>query len=158
MISKYLTILEESLKMKQRALDQIIAICDKQGELLGAESFDLEAYDECVDQKDVCIDQINQIDEGFETLYQKIKEELGNHKEQYADQIKRIQTLITTVTEKSVNIQAKEKRNFDSANLILKNEKRKVGSGRRSSKAVLGYYKNLNQAISEGESAMDIKK
>lgn len=158
MISNYLKVLEESLVKKSGILDEIQSANQAQNELLKAEKLDMEAYDKYVDVKDTCIQKLEKLDEGFESLYDKIREELLNHKAQYAEQIKKIQLLISEVTEKSVSIQAMEARNRDAVTAFFNREKQALGNGRKTSKAAYGYYKSLDKAIRENASYMDMKK
>lgn len=158
MISSYLNVLEDSLKKKSVVLDKIQVANLAQSDLLKAEKFDMEAYDRYVDEKDACIGELEKLDEGFESLYDKIREELLGNKALYAGQIKRIQDLISEITEKSVSIQALETRNRDAVTAYFSREKQALGQGRRNSKAAYGYYQNLNKAIQEDASIMDMKK
>lgn len=158
MISNYLKVLEESLVKKSGVLDEIQSANQAQNELLKAEKLDMEAYDKYVDVKDACIQKLEKLDEGFESLYDKIREELLNHKAQYAEQIKKIQLLISEVTEKSVSVQAMEARNRDAVTAFFNREKQALGNGRKTSKAAYGYYKSLDKAMRENASYMDMKK
>lgn len=158
MISSYLSVLEDSLRKKIVILDKIQNANMKQSELLKVEKLDMEAYDKYVDEKDDYIAELEKLDEGFESLYSKIREELISNKALYADQIRVIQSLISEITEKSVSIQAAESRNREAVTAYFNREKKALGQGRKSSKAAYGYYKNLNQAIREGSSYMDMKK
>lgn len=158
MISSYLNVLEDSLRKKSVVLDKIQAANQAQNELLKSEKLDLEAYDRYVDEKDACIKELEKLDEGFESLYDKIREELLNNKAFYADQIKKIQTLISEITEKSVSIQAMESRNRDAVTAYFNQEKQTLGKNRKSSKVAYGYYKSMDKAIRETSSYMDMKK
>lgn len=158
MIDNYLNILEDSLKKKSDILDKIKEICLNQSTLIKEENFNIDAYDKSVDAKDVLIDELTKLDDGFESLYNKIKDEMSNNKEMYADQIKRIQVLISDVTEKGVEIQALELRNRDGVANQLNNERLKIGKQRRSAKAVYGYYSSISKAAREDSGAVDFKK
>lgn len=158
MTSSYLDILEDSLKKKKAVLESIEECSLSQSELLKDEKLDMEQFDMLVDRKDAYIGELEKLDEGFETVYGQIREELSAGKSMYAEQIKRLQALISQVTEKSVSIQALESRNKDTVSAYFKKEKEALGQGRRSSKAALSYYQNLNKAVREDASIMDMKK
>ena len=111
MIENYLGILEESLEKKVLVLDEIEDYTAKQERLLKQEKVSMEELDANMEQKDGLIQKLTALDDGFETLYERVKEQLSTNKDAYKNQIKRIQELITKVTEKSVSIQAKESRN-----------------------------------------------
>ncbi len=110
MISNYLQVLEESLRKKLAALDRVESLCVEQEKLLKAPSFSEEAFDASMEEKGALIDELNRLDEGFESLYGHIREELPAQKEKYKTQIAALQQLVKDVTDKSVSIQAQEAR------------------------------------------------
>lgn len=158
MIENYLTILEDSLRQKVSVLDEIAECNTVQEQLLEQESLSLEEFDEYVDKKDVLIQKLNKLDEGFESLYEKIREQLLEDKETYKEQISRIQQLISQVTEKSVSIQAQEARNRKAVEDYFTNEKQQLRQGRQSSKAAYDYYRSMNNANVVPPQFMDKKK
>ena len=86
MLNSYLSILEDSLKKKLAVLEQIDEVSDVQTALLKEETFDLERFDATVDEKDAFIKQLSELDDGFETLYEKVREELLKDRRQYEQQ------------------------------------------------------------------------
>ena len=158
MTNSYLDILEDSLKKKKAVLDSIEEYNLSQAELLKGEKLDMEKFDALVDKKDICIEELEKLDEGFESIYAQIKNDLTQNKSRYAEQIQRLQELISQVTEKSVSIQAQESRNKDMVSSHFRKEREALGQGRKSSKAAYSYYQNLNKAIREDASIMDMKK
>lgn len=157
-MSSYLNVLEESLKKKLIVLDRIGAASNAQGELLKEEKLNTEKFDLLVAEKDACIEELEKLDEGFEALYDRIKEELLKNRELYAEQIKRLQALIAEITDKNVAVQAQEARNRDAVAAYFKREKQALGQSRKSSKAAYGYYRSMDKAIREDASYMDMKK
>ena len=115
MTGNYLTLLEESLRRKLQVkldvLGHIEEIGQVQTEILKKETFDMEAFDRTVDEKDAFVTELIKLDEGFESLYDRIKEEFARDKSSYAGQIKHLQKLISEITDKNVSIQAEESRN-----------------------------------------------
>ena len=92
MVSASLDMLEESLQKKIAILEKIEEQNDKQRDVLSVpEEVDEEAFDATVEAKGRLIDEINSLDDGFQSLFDRVKEEIGDHKDQYADQIKRMQ-------------------------------------------------------------------
>ena len=158
MIENYLTILEDSLRQKVNVLDEISECNTAQEQLLKQESLSLEEFDEYVDKKDVLIQKLNKLDEGFDSLYEKIREQLLKDKEAYKAQISRIQQLISQVTEKSVSIQAQEARNRKAVEYYFANEKQQLRQSRQSSKAAYDYYRSMNNANVVPPQFMDKKK
>lgn len=158
MIENYLSILEESLKKKIDVLKRIQASNEVQTGILKQEPVDLEAFDKIVDEKDLYIEEINSLDEGFETLYEKVRQELDGNRSKFADQIKRMQGLITDITDRSVAIQAQEARNKALVEKCFKAERQNLGQSRKNSRAAYGYYQNMSNKNVPQSHFMDQKK
>ena len=158
MTKSYLTILEESLEQKAAVLDEIMGYCREQEALLKQDTLSLEEFDACVDKKDACIQKLNKLDEGFEALYERLKEQLAAGKDAYKDQIARIQQKITVITEKSVSIQTQEARNKKMVEGYFAKERKQLRQGRQTSKAAYGYYKNMNNSNEVPPQFLDSKQ
>ena len=158
MMDNYLGILEESLQKKLKVLEEIAVYNKEQEQLLGKESVSLEELDENMNHKDELIQKLTVLDEGFETLYERIKEQLLTNKDDYKEQIRKLQQLISQVTEKSVSIQAQEARNKKLIEDYFKKERSQLRQNRQSSKAAYDYYKSVNNANVVMPQMMDQKK
>lgn len=158
MIENYLQVLEESTHKKLEVLQKIEALNKKQETLLKEEPVDEESFDSSIEEKGRLIDELNELDKGFELLYENIRQQLLTGKDQYKEQIKRLQELINQVTAKSVSIQAQEARNNQLAENFFARSRRELEKGRRSSKAALDYYRSMNNTQSVAPQFMDKKK
>ena len=158
MTENYMTLLDESLQKKLQVMEEIQQYNLKQQELFQSEKVDLDGFDEAVEEKGKLIEKLTALDNGFERLYSKVKKELEDNRDKYQDQIKRLQKLVTEVTETSVSIQAQEARNKKLIEDYFRKEKENIRSGRRSSKAAYDYYKNMNRSSVVMPQLMDKKK
>lgn len=158
MAVQYINILEESLKKKISVLDEIIAKNEEQKVILDAENFDMEAFDKNTQEKGELIDKLNLLDDGFENVYERVKEELTGNKEMYKVQIKRLQDCIREITEKSVFIQTTEQRNRKTIEAKFRKEREKVQLGKSSMKVAEQYYNNMNRLNAVAPQFMDNKK
>ena len=145
-MDNYLSVLEDSLKKKLQILDELTDYTTQQQELLKVEELDYEAFDRLVDQKEPLIQRIMELDQGFETVYDRIKEQLLGNKEQYAAQIRALQSLIGELTDKSVKLQTMEQRNKSAIEQQFRKSREKIRQGRQNKQAALNYYKNMNNA------------
>ncbi len=145
MIKQYLSILIDSLKKKNVLLDDVHRISKQQNELLQLPTVDFELFDQSVDEKDVFVQQLLKIEEGFELIYDKIKDELPQRKTEFKEEIQQLQEYIALIMEKSMTIQALENRNQQMIQQSLQEERKKLGEGRRSSKVALDYYQTVNK-------------
>ena len=146
MTDNYLEILIESLHKKIEVLDEIARYNNEQKELLKNSDLSMEKLDENMEQKDALIYKLQDLDKGFESLYERVREELLNNKDAHKTQIKNMQDLISVVTEKGVSVQAQEARNKQLIEEYFVRERRQISQGRKSSKAAYGYYKNMSNS------------
>ena len=157
-MDNYLSVLEDSLKKKLQILDELTDYTTQQQELLKVEELDYEAFDRLVDQKEPLIQKIMELDQGFETVYDRIKEQLLGNKEQYAAQIRALQSLIGELTDKSVKLQTMEQRNKSAVEQQFRKSREKIRQGRQNKQAALNYYKNMNNANYVPPQSLDDKK
>lgn len=157
MIENYLQVLEQSLHKKADVLSLIQEINQKQEQILKEEG-STEDFDVTIDEKGKLIEELTKLDEGFETLYEHIKEQLSVNKEKYKNQIDKLQQLIIKVTEKSVAIQAQESRNKKLAKDYFTIGRKSLQRNRATSKAALDYYKNMSNSQVSQPQFMDKKK
>ena len=157
-MDNYLSVLEDSLKKKLQILDELTDYTMQQQELLKVEELDYEAFDRLVDQKDPLIQKIMELDQGFETVYDRIKEQLLGNKEQYAAQIRTLQSLIGELTDKSVKLQTMEQRNKSAVEQQFRKSREKIRQGRQNKQAALNYYKNMNNSNYVPPQFLDDKK
>lgn len=158
MIENYLKILEDSLLKKIDVLNEITTYNKEQEKLLREEDVSLEELDINMSKKDELIKKLTELDDGFETLYERIREQLLNNKEMYRAQIVRLQDMISQVMEKSVSIQAQEVRNKKLIEMYFSKEKQQLRQGRQASKAAYDYYKSMNNTAIVPPQIMDQKK
>ncbi len=157
MLDKYLKILSESLDKKAEILLSIESKSKEQRELIEGEA-DLGAIDANMDEKDALITELIKLDEGFEALYDNIKSELNEHKDEHKDAIAAIQDKIRTVMELSTSIEAIEARNKADMEKRFSFEKKNMQDQRKASTAAYDYYKVSNKLNAVTPQFMDKKK
>jgi len=159
---KYLSIMIESLEKKERILDRILEKNDAQKMCIKDKLYsqiDWDAFNLIIAEKDTCIEQINVIDDGFENLYNKIREDVINNNSLYKEEVRRMQSLITSITDKSVSIQAGEERNRQLIENIIKNSRAEIKKSKVNLKVASGYYKTMsNMHIAPEATKVDKKK
>lgn len=158
MTENYLNVLEESLEKKLQILAKLKEYSQRQQEVFQAETVKPEIFDEYADKKSELIEELTTLDSGFETLYQNVSQELQDNRAAYAEQIKRMQGLVTRVTEESVAVQAQEARNKKLVEEYFRRERAGIAQNRKNSKAVYDYYKNVSKADTLSPRFMDSKQ
>lgn len=148
----------ESLQKKIRILDQIIMADQEQREALEDPNLDPDDFDRIVEKKAEFIDQLEQLDAGFEEVFARVKEELDGNREQYKEQIHIMQDLIRKITDKSLLIQKQEAQNkelMEKKFTAVRSQAREV---RKSQKIVNQYYKNMMKNNYNDPQFLDNKK
>ena len=145
MISASLDMLEESLVKKIEIMKKIEDENARQKDILSNnDDVDLEAFDKTLDMKGEYVDELEKLDDGFQSLFDRVKQEVGDNKKTYADQIKRMQELIHEIMDRSASIEAAEHRNKKLAENYFSSEREKMATGKRSSAAAFNYYTTMN--------------
>lgn len=157
-MKNYLGVLEESLYKKLQLLDKIQMYNEAQYQVFSGDNVQVEKFDAYIEEKGRLIEEVLKLDEGFETLYANLSEQLKNNREQYAEQIKTLQELVKQVTEKSVIVQAQEARNKSLIESYFAKEKEQIGQGRRSSTVAYNYYANVNKSVQAQPQFMDSRQ
>lgn len=158
MAELYIDIMIQSLEKKVQVLDEIIRLDDLQKKQLEEPDVPVEEFDKTVEDKATLIEQMENLDSGFDKLYTRVKEELGTNKEAYADKIRKMQELIRTITNKSMQIQAQEARNKDLMTQKFARVRRQGRDVRANSKATTEYYKSMMQINYVDPQFLDNKK
>ncbi len=147
MIENYLQILEESLFKKKDILGQITAESKHQESVLKEDKISLEKFEETVDRKATLIEELERLDQGFERLYDRIRDQLMENRELYQEQIDRFKQLISDITDASVSIQAQEARNKMLADKLFADNRSGLKDDRIRSKQAYDYYKRMSGSI-----------
>ena len=140
---EYIAVLIQSLEKKRELLDKIIAKNKEQKYLFEDEGSDPDRLEENMKEKSEFIDQLNELDEGFRQIYDRVKMTLQGNKDSYKEEIRTMQGLITEITEKSATVQAQEQRNRALAEKRFANVKKGIRKARTSNQAASRYYKSM---------------
>lgn len=140
---KYIPIMLQSLKKKEQILTEIMQINQRQREELENPSLDPDDFDKTFAEKAELIDALELLDNGFQELFERVKDELNQHKEEYREEIAQMQEYIRRLMEKSADIQTQELRNKDLMQQKFATVKKQVKEVRKSQKVVNQYYKSM---------------
>ena len=88
MSEKYVDILLQSLRKKEQVLNEIIRLDNVQKEQLENEMCSVEDFDQTVEAKSKCIEQLEQLDSGFQKLYAEVETEIKDNREKYTSLMK----------------------------------------------------------------------
>ena len=147
MTESYLEMMEESLKQKIEVLQSIEKENMIQKDILeNTEHFDEEGFNATINRKGELIRRIEQLNDGFETLFDRVKKELDGNREKYKDQIRIYQEMIRTITDISNTIEVEERRNREMVRNYFDGAKGQINQNRRSNQAAYNYYQTMNKS------------
>lgn len=154
----YVHILAQVLSNKNSLLDKLIEITLKQEEYILAEPLDMDQFEQTLPDKEVLIEQLNQLDEGFDKIYNNVRESLSSNKNLLKHEILQLQELIKQVTEKSVTLQSLEMKNKNRMESYFSIKKKEIRDFKMSSQTVSKYYKSSTGQQMEQSYFLDKKK
>lgn len=154
----YIEILKDSLKKKQAVLEDILERNEEQKLVIQAEKFDEEKFDVIYEAKGKLIAELELLDSGFQSVYDRVSEVLSEDKELYKSDIQMMQTYIKNITELSMRIQASEARNKEMMDKHTEDMRKDVKVARQSTTAASQYYYNMARLNVVDPQFMDKKK
>ncbi|MCR5824447.1 MAG: flagellar export chaperone FlgN [Lachnospiraceae bacterium] len=143
-LSGYLRVMQDVLVRKKKVLTAIYEATKEQENALRTEDIDEAVFNDAMDRKTGLIGQLNEMDEGFQKLFEKISPEIKEKAAEHGDVIHRLQVLIQELTDLSVTVTALEKKNKDT----LERRADEIRKGKKSFKVSRQtadkYYKSMN--------------
>lgn len=137
-------ILVESLEKKNRLLDDIIRENEVQEEILKQEELDMDALDVSIDRMGSLAEVLEKLDDGFELVYERTREELMANKAAYRSEIAHMKAMIGQITDKVVRINAARMRNKMRAERQFQKSRSQIGQAASKMKVSKNYYNNMN--------------
>ena len=154
----YIAALKQGLEKKIQILDKIIQANAVQRQLLADPELDPDDFEKNLNDKAALVEQLTMLDDGFDSVSERVREELQQNREAYAADIPRMQNYISVIMEKSTQIQTEEQRNRELAVQKFASVKKQIREVKSSHKAVNEYYQNMMKLNYVDPQFMDNKK
>lgn len=152
----YLLILIDSLKKKSTLLTNLIQKNALQEAAILQDNTD--SFEHIMEEKAVLIEELNHLDQGFDSVFERVKSEIAANPVYYKKQIQDMQMLIREISDKSLGIQSQEKKNKELVEKQFQKMRLEIQGRRTSVKAATNYYKSMNSLSFDGNSSIDQKK
>lgn len=141
--SVYVNMMVDTLRRKETILTILHEQTQQQERLLKEQELDLEQFQHLLDLKGEKIQELNELDEGFDALFRMVQKDISADKERYREEIQTMQKLIGTVTELGVKIQALEHQNSERLKIYLATQRKTIRDFHVNHKMAESYYKNM---------------
>lgn len=141
--SVYVSMMIDSLKRKKAVLDVLYNQTKEQEKLLLEPELDIDRFNQMIEEKGLRIDELNELDEGFDALFKKVEREIRANREYYQTEIQTMQGQIGEVSDLSMKIQALEHQNSDRLQSYLAKERKKIREFHVNNRTSTSYYQNM---------------
>ncbi|MBR6229285.1 MAG: flagellar export chaperone FlgN [Eubacterium sp.] len=148
----YVSMMLDSLKKKKEILSILYEQTREQERILSADEVDADRFEEVLEEKGKEIDELNLVDDGFDSLFKKLEQELMGNQESYKEEISRMKVLITEVTDLGTKIQVLEKKNHDRFQQYIASEREKLKAANKSQQMAMTYARNMTDRHKPGDS------
>ncbi len=154
----YIRMMLDILNKKESILKELLELTTAQERILKEEEFNEDGFTEVMKQKREQLRKIEEFDNGFQSIYNRVAEELKNHKDEYKEQIIEMQGLITRITDYGVKLTALEEKNKTSLEARFREKKQSIRQFKVSKETANKYYKNMIGMQTGASYFMDQKK
>ena len=148
----YISMMTDALKRKKTVLTTLYEQTKEQETLLTDDSMDVDRFEKLLDEKGEGIEELNKIDDGFDSLYKKLEQELMGNQDSYREEISIMKELITQVTDLGTKIQVLEKKNHDRFQQYITDEREKIRAANKSQQTAMTYARNMTDRHKPGDS------
>lgn len=146
----YVNIMQESLIRKKQYLTEILELTKEQEKLAHEKKFDEEAFGAVIDKKEILINNVNEIDKGFTSVYERIRTEVMEDRELYSTELKAMQNLIKECVGIGMEIEVLEERNRAALEQVFALGFKGIKQVKQSKQVANKYYKSMaNGAVND---------
>ena len=153
----YLQIMIDSLVQKEELLKQIVDYNEKQQAIITAAEFDDQAFEQNLSDKGELVEKILKLDEGFNSVFNRVKDEVQHNKAKFKQPLQRLKELVSAVTDMGVRIQAQELRNKQLVEKRFAQMRKELSNAKRATSKANAYY-NANKLNNYESHFLDQKK
>ncbi len=151
-INTYISVLHGSLRKKLELINKLLELTKEQNKILSEEKVDIDNFDKIVSEKEVQINEVLEIDRGFQNIFAKVSGIIKESPNQYRQQILEMQNFIRTITDIGIEIENMEQKNKEKFNKFLISKRNDIKDFKVSNKTAVSYYKNMSNQHREWQS------
>lgn len=146
MDQNYVTVLVETLTKKKDALQNILRITKEQEAMAKAGSYQEDEMERMLNEKEIQIARINTLDEGFQSVYERIRGEVMANRGQYRVDLERLQQLIRECTDLGNEVMVLEERNQSRFRQLFSQSKQQYSVSKNKANVAQNYFRTMNNA------------
>ena len=154
----YVSILHQSLERKKEYLNKLLQLTKKQAEIAGEKDFNEDAFEDVINEKDILINNINEIDKGFTSVYDRVRTDVLDNQDVYKKELLAIQELIRECVDLGMEIEATEKRNKALFEQVFARGFKGIKQVKQSKQVANRYYQSMSNGAVNDSILYDRKK
>ena len=140
----YIQILVSTLQKQVDVLKEILELTKEQRKIAEATCFDESMLERTLNRKEVLIVKLNELDNGFVSVYGRVRKEVKEHKELYKTELQQLQKLITECTDLGVEIKVLEERNRERLTQCFSGKHKEYGAQRTAANVASRYHQTMH--------------
>ncbi|MBR1391542.1 MAG: flagellar export chaperone FlgN [Lachnospiraceae bacterium] len=154
----YVTALKQGLSKKVDILKALSVLNEEQKSLLENPELDPDDLEKNIQTKAELVDALSLLDDGFEQVYERLKEELSTNRDSYTADIGEMQQFIKQIMALSASVQSQEQRNKALMEQKFAHVRKQIRGVKNSRTAVQSYYQTMMKVNYIDPQFMDDKK
>ena len=154
----YVQVLVKTLQKQVEALTSILEITKEQSQIADAPDFDEIMLEDTLNRKQILIAKLNELDDGFTSVYGRVRKEIQDKPDNYKEDIQKMQSLIRECTDLGVEIKVLEARNRDKLVQCFSNKQQQYGSQKTAATVASHYSQTMNNTKVVDSFFLDRKK
>ena len=154
----YVQVLMRTLQKQVETLSDILETTKEQSRIADAPDFDEVMLEKTLNRKEVLIARLNELDDGFISVYERVRKQIKDNQDDYKEDIRQMQELIKRCTDLGVEIKVLESRNRDKLVQCFSNKQKEYGSQKTAATVASHYSQAMNNAKVVDSFFLDRKK
>lgn len=155
---EYVDILIDTLRKQTEVLKDVLQITKEQSDIIKQDDFDEMALEYTLNQKEILIAKLNELDEGFVSVYDRVRRQVRENQEQYREQIASLQNLIKQCTDLGMEIKVLETRNRERIAQCFAGKQKQFGAAKTAASVASNYHRVMHRTNVMGSTYMDSKQ
>jgi cell shape-determining protein MreC len=142
----YVQILINTLQKQVDVLGEVLQLTREQSRIADSEEFDEVMLEKTLNQKEVLISRLNELDDGFVSVYGRVRQEIRDHQQTYTQELRQLRSLIQECTDLGVEIKVLEERNREKMAKCFSGKQKEYGAQRTAASVASRYHQTMRNA------------
>ncbi len=140
----YMSVLIDTLEKKQDALKTILKLTKEQEGISKQDIYPEGDMEQLLNAKEVQIARLNSLDEGFQSVFDRVRAAVKRNPDLYKDEIIRLQNQIRVCTELGNEIMVLEQRNRERFSVLFSKSHSQYSVSKTKANVAQNYFRTMN--------------